>query len=224
MQEEDIEFLEFCVRQGALKFGSFTLKSGRVSPYFFNAGAFSSGYATHMLSKFFARKIANTLQPQSYDVVFGPAYKGIPLAVGTCSALYFEHQIGKEWCFNRKEAKLHGDAGVFVGAKIVDGLGVVMLDDVFTTGGAKEEAIAQLSSVAKVRLVGVFIMLNRQEKNEHGEDAIAAFERKHGTKVHSLASASGMFEALRGRKINGGVPVDEKVYAQFVEYKKKYGV
>lgn len=224
MQGEDLEFLEFCVRQGALKFGSFTLKSGRVSPYFFNAGAFSSGYATYMLSKFFAKKIASTLKSEEYDVVFGPAYKGIPLAVGACSALYEGHKIGKLWCFNRKEAKLHGDAGVFVGAKIVDGMGIAMLDDVFTTGGAKEEAIEQLASVAKVKIAGVFIMLDRQEKNEQGENAIGAFEKKYGTRVHALASASGMFEALRGRKINGGVPVDEKVYSQFVQYKKQYGI
>jgi len=224
MRGQDVGFLEFCVKQGALKFGSFTLKSGRVSPYFFNAGAFSSGFASYMLSKFFARKIADTLKSEEYGIVFGPAYKGIPLAVGTCMALHEGHKIEKEWCFNRKEAKEHGDAGIFVGAKIKDKAKIVLLDDVFTTGGAKEEAIVQLSSVANVKIAGVFIMLDREEKNEKGENAIAAFEKKHNTKVHSLASACGMFEALCGREIGGSVHVTDEIYAQFLKYKKEYGV
>jgi orotate phosphoribosyltransferase len=220
----DTEFVEFCISQGALTFGEFKLKSGRVSPYFFNSGLFCTGHSIERLGFYFARKISATLAPSEYDIIFGPAYKGIPLAVATAISLSRDFGIDKPYCFNRKEAKEHGDKGAFVGTMPRDGSRIVLIDDVFTTGGAKEEAIVQLESVAKVSVAGVFIALDRKEKNDAGEDSIAAFEKKHKTGVHSIAAAPEVFKYLAGRKISGKVMVNKETQQKFLEYSKKYGV
>ena len=132
--------------------------------------------------------------------------------------------INKPWCFNRKEAKGHGEAGIFVGAPIADGQRIILLDDVFTTGGAKEEAIAQLSSAAKVSIAGVFILVDRQEKDAEGKNAIAEFEKRHKTRVHSVVTADEIFGYLSKTEINGELQVSEGATASYREYKKQYGV
>jgi orotate phosphoribosyltransferase len=132
--------------------------------------------------------------------------------------------INKPWCFNRKEEKGHGDKGVFVGAPVQDGARVLMLDDVFTTGGAKEEAIAQLSSAAKVSIAGIFILVDRQEKGADGKNAIAEFEKKHSTKVHALLSADEIFDYLSKSQVNGKMVLTEEVLSSYREYRKQYGV
>ena len=223
MHKYQSDFIELAVFAGALKFGNFTLKSGRQSPYFFNSGLFYTGELSRALARTFAQAINRSIKPDKYDAVFAPAYKGIPLAVSASMSLT-EFGVDKPWCFNRKEAKDHGDSGMFVGAPIKDGLRLIMLDDVFTTGGAKEEAIAQLSSAAKVSIAGVFILLDRQEKDKEGRNAIAAFEAKHKTKVHALATADEVFEYLSKNKVNGTLHVTPEIHAQYKDYKKKYGV
>ena len=223
MQKYQSDFIELAVFAGALRFGNFTLKSGRQSPYFFNSGLFYTGELSRALAKVFAHAISRSIKPDKYDAVFAPAYKGIPLAVSASMALA-EAGVDKPWCFNRKEAKAHGDAGMFVGAPIKDGMRLLMLDDVFTTGGAKEEAIAQLASAAKVEIAGVFILLDRQEKDKEGKNAIAEFERRHKTKVHALATADEVFEHLSKNKVNGELQVTPEILAQYKKYKKEYGV
>ena len=223
MQKYQQDFIELAVFAGALRFGNFTLKSGRQSPYFFNSGLFCTGELSRALARAFAQAINRSIKPDKYDSVFAPAYKGIPLAVSVSMSLT-EFGVNKPWCFNRKEAKDHGDAGMFVGAPIRDGTRLIMLDDVFTTGGAKEEAIAQLTSAAKVSIAGVFILLDRQEKDKEGNNAIAAFEAKHKTKVHALATADEVFEHLSRNKVNGTLHVTPEILSQYKAYKKKYGV
>ncbi|MFA6908229.1 MAG: orotate phosphoribosyltransferase [Candidatus Micrarchaeia archaeon] len=223
MQKYQQDFIELAVFAGALRFGNFTLKSGRQSPYFFNSGLFHTGLLSRALAKAFSQAINRSMKPDRYDAIFAPAYKGIPLAVSASMALA-ELGVDKPWCFNRKEAKEHGDAGMFVGAPINDGMRLVMLDDVFTTGGAKEEAIAQLSGAAKVSIAGVFILLDRQEKDKDGNNAIAAFEAKHKTKVHALATADEVFDYLSKNKVNGALQVTPEMLAQYKAYRKKYGV
>ena len=223
MQKYQQDFIELAAHAGALRFGSFTTKSGRQTPYFFNSGVFYTGELSRALAGVLAEKINRTMKPESYDAVFGPAYKGIPLAVSVSMALA-ERGVNKPWCFNRKEAKDHGDAGMFVGAPIKDGMRILMLDDVFTTGGAKEEAIAQLSSAAKVSIAGVFILLDRQEKDKEGNNAIAAFEAKHKTKVHAIATADEVFEHLSKNKAGGALHVTPEMHAQYKSYRKKYGI
>jgi orotate phosphoribosyltransferase len=222
MQKFQKDFIELAIFAGALKFGSFQLKSGRESPYYFNSGVFYTGEFTRGLADVFAQKINQTIKPDRYDIVFGPSYKGIPLAVSVSIALAAKG-VNKPWCFNRKEAKGHGDGGVFVGAPVKDGSRLIILDDVFTTGGAKEEAIGQLKSVAKIDVPAVFILLDRQEKDDKGGNAIVAFEKKHGTKVHSVITASDVFSYLREEGKKKGIAGDDAIGA-FEEYKKKYGI
>ena len=217
------DFIELAVFAGALKFGEFKLKSGRNSPYYFNSGVFYSGELTNALSGIFAELIARKLHADKYDAVFGPAYKGIPLAVSVSMALA-KKGINKPWCFNRKEAKDHGDKGVFVGAPVHDGMRMVVLDDVFTTGGAKDEAIAQLSSTAKISVEGVFILVDRREKDAEGKNAMAEFEKRHNTKVHAVVSADEIFHYLSTEKVNGQILVDKTTLDAYQDYKKQYGV
>lgn len=218
MQKYQSDFIDLAIYAGALKFGSFTLKSGRQSPYFFNSGVFYTGEFTAALANVFSELINRTLPPDKYDVIFAPAYKGIPLCVSVSMALA-KKGINKPWCFNRKEAKEHGDKGVLVGAPIQDGSRIIILDDVFTTGGAKEEAMRQLSSIAKVSFPAVFILLDRQEKDNEGRNAIAEFEKKHRTKVYSVITAEEIFEHLKGAK-----HVNEDVLKAYEAYRKQYGV
>lgn len=223
MQKYQQDFIELAIYAGALRFGNFTLKSGRQSPYFFNSGLFYTGELSRALAKTLAQAINRSMKPHSYDAIFAPAYKGIPLAVSASMALA-ELGVDKPWCFNRKEAKAHGDGGMFVGAPIKDGMRLLMLDDVFTTGGAKEEAIAQLSSAAKVEIAGVFILLDRQEKDKEGKNAIAEFERRHKTRVRAIATADEVFEHLSKNKVNGTLQVTPEILASYKSYRKQYGV
>ncbi len=223
MHKYQEDFIELAIFAGALKFGEFQLKSGRKSPYFFNSGVFYTGEFTRALAEVFANLIDSKLKQEKYDAVFGPAYKGIPLAVTVSMALAAKG-IDKPWCFNRKEAKGHGDKGNFVGAPITDGMKLVILDDVFTTGGAKEEAIQQLSSVARVSIAGVFILVDRQEKDSEGKNAIAEFEKRNKTKVHAVVTADEIFEYLSTHQINRKNIVTEEILASYKEYKKQYGV
>lgn len=218
MQKYQEDFIDLAIFAGALKFGSFTLKSGRQSPYFFNSGVFYTGEFTAALANVFSELIARKLTPEKYDIVFAPAYKGIPLCVSVAMSLA-KKGINKPWCFNRKEEKGHGEAGVLVGSPVKDGDRIILLDDVFTTGGAKEEAMAQLSSIAKVSFPAVFILLDRQEKDNNGKNAIAEFEKKHKTKVHSVITAEEIFEHLKGTK-----HIPDAVLYDYKKYKKQYGV
>lgn len=218
MQKFQSDFIDLAIYAGALKFGSFTLKSGRQSPYYFNSGVFYTGEFTNALAGVFAELIARKTSPEKFDTVFGPAYKGIPLCVSVSMALA-KKGMNKPWCFNRKEEKGHGDRGVFVGAPVNDGDRIILLDDVFTTGGAKEEAMEQLSAVAKVSFPGVFILLDRQEKDAEGKNAIAEFEKKHKTKVYSVITAEEVFGHLKGTK-----HIPDAVLSDYRKYKKQYGV
>lgn len=223
MQKYQKDFIELAVFAGALKFGSFRLKSGRVSPYYFGSGVFYTGELTNALAGIFSELISHRLPAEKYDALFGPAYKGIPLAVSVSMALA-KKGLNKAWCFNRKEEKAHGDRGVFVGAPVEDGMRFLLLDDVFTTGGAKEEAIAQLSSAAKISIAGVFILVDRQEKDAGGKNAIAEFEKRHKTKVYPAVTADEIFSYLSENPVNGKVLVDEKILKSYRDYKKQYGV
>jgi len=218
MQKFQEDFIDLAIFAGALKFGSFTLKSGRQSPYFFNSGVFYTGEFSNALAAVFAELIARKVPPEKFDIVFGPAYKGIPLCVSTSMALA-KKGVNKPWCFNRKEAKEHGDRGNFVGAPVKDGDRIILLDDVFTTGGAKEEAMAQLSSIAKVTFPAVFILLDRQEKDSEGKNAIAEFEKKHKTHVYSAITVEEIFEHLKGTE-----HIPAAVLSDYKKYKKQYGV
>ena len=163
-------FTEFLLESNALKFGDFTLKSGRKSPYFINAGAFDDGKKIAALGAFYAEKISqaivhNTI-PRNIDTVFGPAYKGIPLAVSTAIALTAGHNMTVGYTFDRKEKKDHGDGGWMVGIPLTDGMKVLLVDDVMTAGTAVREVIPKLKAEANVEVVGLVLSVDRMEKTK----------------------------------------------------------
>ena len=183
MQKYQKEFLEFALNQGVLKFGEFTLKSGRISPYFFNAGLFNTGVSLSKLGKYYAKTIVDS--GVEFDVLFGPAYKGIPLAAVTAVALADEHGRDVPYCFNRKEAKDHGEGGNLVGASL-DGR-ILIIDDVITAGTAIREAM-DIISANDAKAVGVAIALDRMEKGQGERSAIQEVESDYDLQVMNIAN------------------------------------
>lgn len=211
-------FIEFLVKSNALLFGDFTAKSGRKTPYFVNTGVMSSGEELDRLAGFFAKKIMEIGPP---PIIYGPAYKGIPLAVATSISLYRDHKVHTNWLFNRKEVKTHGDKGAFVGKMVEPGEEVVVIDDVFTSGGTKYESVELLRSMgAKVK--ALVVAVDRQEKGEE-ENAVEEFTSRTGIPVHSIVKTTEVFEHLRGREIGGKVHVTPEIYSLYQKYREKYG-
>lgn len=181
MQEYQKKFIELALNKGVLKFGSFVLKSGRTSPYFFNAGLFCTGLDLATLGSCYAHALIDA--KVDYDMLFGPAYKGIPLATATAMALATEHNINKPWCFNRKEAKDHGEGGNLVGAQLSGD--VVLIDDVITAGTAIRESYNIIKSTGS-NFKAAVIALNRQEKGQGDVSAIDEVKQNLGIDVYSI--------------------------------------
>lgn len=214
MSAERDEFLNLAIELGVLKFGEFTLKSGRVSPYFFNAGEFNSGRALAALGRFYARALADS--DIEFDMLFGPAYKGIPLVAVTAAALYQHHGIDVPYAFNRKEAKAHGEGGTIVGAPLAGR--VVTVDDVITAGTAVSEAMDIIRSHGATP-VGVAIALDRQEtgRDDSGRSAIQQVEQEHGLAVVALATLSNLISFLQSDEGNDGH------FSALMAYRERYG-
>jgi len=183
MQDYQREFLEFALQQGVLRFGEFKLKSGRVSPYFFNAGLFNTGASLSRLGRYYAQSIVDS--GVEFDVLFGPAYKGIPLAAATAVALFDRHGRDMPYCFNRKEAKAHGEGGNLVGAPLQGR--VLIIDDVITAGTAIREAM-DIIQANGARAVGVAIALDRMEKGQGERSAIQEVEAEYDLQVMNIAN------------------------------------
>ncbi|MGO1328902.1 MAG: orotate phosphoribosyltransferase [Idiomarina loihiensis] len=186
------EFIEFAIERGVLKFGEFTLKSGRTSPYFFNAGLFNKGSDLARLGRFYAAALVDS--GIDFDVLFGPAYKGIPIATATAVALYDHHQQDTPYCFNRKEKKDHGEGGNLVGSAL-EGK-VMLVDDVITAGTAIREAM-EIVEANGAELSGVLIALDRQEKGKGELSAIQEVERDFGAQVVSIVSLNDVINFLK---------------------------
>ena len=204
-------FVEYCLQRGALKFGEFTLKSGRVSPYFFNAGIFNRGADLAALAEFYADAIEHS--KIDFDLLFGPAYKGIPLAAITASALYQKHQRDVPYAFNRKEAKDHGEGGNTVGAEIRGR--VMIIDDVITAGTAIRESIALIESLG-AGVCAVMIALDRQEKGSGQLSAIQELEQQ-GLQVISIIKLDHILEYLQTSGDTGH-------QASVEAYRGRYGI
>ena len=193
MQDYKREFIQFAIDNGVLRFGEFTLKSGRVSPYFFNAGLFNTGAQLAQLGRFYASAIVES--KIDFDVLFGPAYKGIPLATTAAVALSEQHNINIPYCFNRKEAKDHGEGGNLVGAGL-EGK-VMIIDDVITAGTAIREAM-DIIDANGARAAGVVIALDRQERGKGEQSAIQEVETNFGISVASIITLADLLQFLEG--------------------------
>lgn len=213
MQNYQKEFLEFSLQQGVLKFGEFKLKSGRISPYFFNAGLFNTGVSLARLGRFYAQSIVDS--GVEFDVLFGPAYKGIPLAAVTAVALSDQHNLDVPFCFNRKEAKDHGEGGNLVGAPL-EGR-VLIIDDVITAGTAIREAM-DIIQANGANAVGVAIALDRMEKGQGERSAIQEVEADYDLQVINIANLELLIEYIQ----QSGQYTDHLPAMQ--AYREQYGV
>jgi len=211
MQPYQRDFIRFAIDRGVLRFGEFTLKSGRTSPYFFNAGLFNTGSALAELGRCYAAAIVDS--KISFDVLFGPAYKGIPLAATTAVALADQHGQDVPWCFNRKEAKDHGEGGSLVGAPLAGD--VLIIDDVITAGTAIRE-VMQIIKAQQANAAGVLIALNREERGNRELSAIQEVERDFGIPVVSIVSLTQVLEFLADDpQLKQHLPAVEAYWAQY---------
>ena len=213
MQDYQKAFIEFALERQVLRFGEFTLKSGRTSPYFFNAGLFNTGRDLARLGQFYAQALVNA--GVEYDVLFGPAYKGIPIATTTAVALADKHNIDTPYCFNRKEAKTHGEGGNLVGSELTGR--VMLVDDVITAGTAIRESMLLLEQ-NQASLAGVLIALDRQEKGKGELSAIQEVERDFSTQVISIVSLADLITYLQDK------PDMATSLQQITAYRKQYGI
>ncbi len=223
MEQYKQEFIEFMVDCNVLKFGDFTLKSGRKSPFFMNAGAYVTGAQLMKLGEYYAKAIYDKYGAD-FDVLFGPAYKGIPLSVATVIA--FSKLYGKEirYCSNRKEEKDHGDAGILLGSKIKDGDRVVVIEDVTTSGKSMEETIPIVRAQGNVEIIGLMVSLNRCERGKGDKGALDEIKELYGFETNAIVSMNEVVEYLYNREINGKVLIDDAMKASIDAYYEQYGV
>ena len=224
MEQYKQEFIDFMVESDVLKFGDFTLKSGRKSPFFMNAGAYVTGSQLKRLGEYYAKAI-HANYGDDFDVLFGPAYKGIPLAVVT--AIAYHELYGKEvrYCSDRKEAKDHGaDKGGFLGSKLKDGDRVVMIEDVTTSGKSMEETVPKVRGAADVTIVGLMVSLNRMEVGQGGKvSALDEIHVEYGFEGKAIVTMEEVTEYLYNREHDGRVVIDDTIKAAIDEYYKQYG-
>ena len=225
MEQYKSEFIQFMVDSKVLKFGEFTLKSGRKSPFFMNAGAYVTGSQLKKLGEFYAKAIHDKYG-DDFDVLFGPAYKGIPLAVVT--AMAYSELYGKEirYCSDRKEEKDHGaDKGSFLGSKLQDGDRVIMIEDVTTSGKSMEETVPKVRGAADVTIVGLMVSLNRMEVGKGGEKvALDEVKDLYGFETAAIVDMNDVVEALYNKEVNGEVIIDDTIKAAIDAYYEQYGV
>ncbi len=223
MEQYKKEFIEFMVDSDVLKFGEFILKSGRKSPFFMNAGGYVTGTQLMKLGEYYARAI-HEHYGDDFDLLFGPAYKGIPLSVATTIA--YTKLYGKDirYCSNRKEAKDHGDTGILLGSKIKDGDRIVMIEDVTTSGKSIEETFPILKAQGDVQIVGLIVSLNRMEKGQSIEkSALDEIQDKYGFQANAIVSMQEVIEYLYQKPYKGKILIDDTLKAAIDAYYKQYG-
>ena len=216
------EFIEFMVDSKVLKFGEFTLKSGRKSPFFMNAGGYVTGTQLRKLGEYYAKAIHDHYG-LDFDVLFGPAYKGIPLAVATTMAFSELYGVDIKYCCNRKEAKDHGDTGILLGAKLSDGDRVVIIEDVTTSGKSIEETFPILKAQANVEIKGLMVSLNRMERGKGSKSALDEIQEIYGFDANAIVSMKDVVEHLYNQEYKGEVIINDSVKAAIDAYYVEYG-
>ena len=224
MEAYKAEFIDFMVESNVLKFGEFTLKSGRKSPFFMNAGAYVTGSQLKKLGEYYAKAIHDKYG-DDFDVLFGPAYKGIPISVVT--AIAYSELYGKEvrYCSDRKEEKDHGaDKGSFLGSKLQDGDRVVMIEDVTTSGKSMEETVPKVRGAADVEIVGLMVSLNRMEVGKGGEkSALEEVKDTYGFDTNAIVTMEEVVEHLYNKECGGRVGIDHEIKKAIDAYYEQYG-
>lgn len=217
------EFIEFMVDSNVLKFGDFTLKSGRKSPFFMNAGSYVTGTQLRRLGQYYAKAIHDHYG-LDFDILFGPAYKGIPLGVATVMAISELYGKDVKYCSNRKEVKDHGDAGILLGSPIKDGDRVVIIEDVTTSGKSIEETFPILKAQGDVEIKGLIVSLNRMEKGQFSDQsALQEIQEKYGFPTAAIVTMEEVVDYLYHKEYNGRVYIDDAMKASIDAYYATYG-
>jgi orotate phosphoribosyltransferase len=222
MEQYKKDFIEFLVRSNALKFGDFTLKSGRKCPYFLNMGSFNKGSQIGELGKYYAEALDKNVA--EFDTVFGPAYKGIPLCVAATAQMFklFGKDVG--YSYNRKEVKDHGEGGSIIGAPINAESKVVIVDDVMTAGTALRESFELMKALGGPQIKGVLIAIDRMERGQGEKSAAQEVKEQFGIDVYSIVNLDDIIEVLYNKPVDGVVVIDEEKMAAIKAYRAEYGV
>ena len=223
MEQYKQEVIEFMVESQVLKFGDFTLKSGRKSPFFMNAGAYVTGTQLRRLGEYYAKAIHDNYG-LDFDVLFGPAYKGIPLSVATAMAISELYGKDVRYCSNRKEVKDHGDTGILLGSKLKDGDRVVIIEDVTTSGKSIEETFPILKAQADVKICGLIVSLNRMERGKGDKSALEEIQETYGFPANAIVTMEEVVERLYNRECAGQIVIDDSLKAAIDTYYQQYGV
>ncbi len=222
MEQYKQEFIEFMVESQVLKFGDFTLKSGRKSPFFMNAGAYVTGSQLRRLGEYYAKAIHDHFG-LDFDVLFGPAYKGIPLAVAASMAISQLYGKDVRYCSNRKEVKDHGDAGILLGSKLKDGDRVTVIEDVTTSGKSIEETFPILKAQADVEIKGLIVSLNRMERGKGKESALKEIQGLYGFPAAAIVTMEEVTEYLYNRECQGQIVINDDIKKALDAYYSQYG-
>lgn len=222
MEQYKQEFIEFMVDSQVLKFGEFTLKSGRRSPFFMNAGGYVTGTQLRRLGEYYAKAIHDHYG-LDFDVLFGPAYKGIPLCVATTMAISELYGKDIRYCANRKEVKDHGDTGILLGSKLKDGDRVLIIEDVTTSGKSIEETYPIIKAQADVEIAGLMVSLNRMEKGQGEKSALEEIREKYGFEANAIVNMQEVVEYLYNKPYKGQIYIDDTIKAAIDAYYEKYG-
>lgn len=216
------EFIEFMMSADVLRFGDFTTKSGRKTPYFVNTGNYKTGLQNSRLGEFYAALVKETVGDQ-FDAMFGPAYKGIPLATSVSGALARNYGIDKPFFFNRKEAKDHGEGGVMVGCKPQDGDRVVIVEDVVTAGTAVRESIELFQHVADVKMRALIVSVDRMERGTRACSTLDELREDYGIAVYPIVTVREIIAFLHNRELDGRVYIDDEMKGRMAAYLEQYG-
>lgn len=217
------DFIQFMIDSDVMIFGNFTTKSGRQTPYFINTGRYQTGQQISKLGEFYADFITEKVDVD-FNVLYGPAYKGIPLVAASSAALYQRHEREYNFSFNRKEAKDHGEGGHIIGYQPQDGDKILIIEDVITAGTSVRESVELLSKCADVEIVGVVVSVDRMEKGQAGISAAQEIEKEFGIKTYAMVNVQEVIECTYNVELNGKVYVDDALHNRMRDYLKKYGI